>query len=279
MSVRLSVSKAISKVAVHLVLAVMMLIFLYPVIWLLQFSLKPHVEAFKVPIDWTFVPNFVHYRNLLFEGVFLGRLLNSFIASGTATVLSIAVGAPAAYALSRLRARGKNLILLTVLTSRMAPPIAFIVPYFLIYIQLGLTDRLVGLILIYTAFSLGLVVWSLWAFFDAVPKELDQQAQIDGASTMQILLKIILPVAVAGLASTGVLCFVLAWNDFIFALILTRTRAVTAPVEITKAMAYQAEELGMVAAGAIIVATPAIIFSIIVRKYLRSGMLGGALKG
>jgi multiple sugar transport system permease protein len=135
------------------------------------------------------------------------------------------------------------------------------------------------LILIYTGFSLWLVVWSLWAFFDAVPKELDQQAQIDGASTMQILLKVILPVAVAGLASTGVLCFVLAWNDFIFALILTRTRAVTAPVEITKATAYQAEELGMVAAGAIIVAAPAIIFSIIVRKYLRSGMLGGALKG
>jgi multiple sugar transport system permease protein len=162
MSVKLSASKSISKIAVHLTLVVMMLIFLYPVIWLLQFSLKPLVEAFKVPIDWIFIPNFVHYRNLLFDGVFLGRLLNSFVASSGATVLALVVGAPAAYALSRMRARGKSLILLTVLTSRMAPPIAFIVPYFLIYIQLGLTDRLIGLILVYTGFSLGLVVWSLW---------------------------------------------------------------------------------------------------------------------
>jgi len=274
-----TVSKPLKWIATHLVLLIILIVMLYPVIWLLQFSLKSHVDAFKVPIDWTFIPNFINYKNLIANGSFPTRLLNSFITSGVSTVIAIAIGAPAAYALSRLRSRHKNKILLLVLTSRMAPPIAFIVPYFLIYVQLNLTDTLFGLILIYTAFSMGLVVWSMWGFFDSVPIELDQQAQIDGANTIQTLFHIVIPVAVAGLASTGVLCFILAWNDFLFALILTRSHAVTAPVAITQAMAYQAEDLGRVAAGAIVVALPAVIFSIIVRKYLRSGLAAGAVKG
>jgi multiple sugar transport system permease protein len=276
---RLSVSKPLKWTYVHIITILLLIIFLYPLIWLLQFSLKPHVEAMRVPIDWTFIPDFRNYVSLLFEGDFSRKLLNSLVASSFSTLLAISIGSPAAYALSRLRSRYKSAILLGVMTSRMAPPIAFIVPYFLLYVHVGLTDSLFGLILIYTGFNMGLVVWSMWTFFDTVPRELDQQAQIDGASTLQTLYRIIMPVAVAGLASTGVLCFVLAWNDFLFALILTRSRAVTAPVEITKAMAYQAEELGKVAAGAIVVATPAIIFSIIVRKYLKTGLAAGAVKG
>jgi multiple sugar transport system permease protein len=166
-----------------------------------------------------------------------------------------------------------------VLASRMVPPISFIIPYFLIYINVGLIDTRIGLIIIRVGFSLGLIVWAMWTYFDEIPVELDEAAEIDGASVRQTIWHVILPMAGGGLTSTGILCFIMAWNDYLFALILTRTRAVTAPVEITRALAYQAEDLGLATAGAVIVALPAILFSLFVRKYLRSGIMGGALKG
>ena len=264
---------------VHVLLILTLLISIYPIYWVLQLSLKTHVEAFKTPPSWIFVPTFKNYQRLLVGGVFPSRLLNSFIVSTVATVVALLIGTPAAYVFSRLRFRFKKAVFLFVLASRMIPPISFILPYFMVYVQLGLMDTRTGLILIYMAFSMGLVVWSMWTFFDEIPMELDEAAEVDGASVLQTLWRVILPVSASGLTSTGILTFVMAWNDFLFALILTRTQAVTAPVQITVALAYEAEDLGLMTAGAIAVAVPTILFTLIVRKYLRQGMLKGAVKG
>jgi multiple sugar transport system permease protein len=276
---RLSTSKMWKWVVTNSLILLAVLIFLYPLLWLMQFSLKSHVEAFSTPIKWIFKPNFSSYIDLFTQGRFLERMFNSFFIATISTILALSVGTPAAYALSRMRSKLKRVILVGAMSSRMVPPIAFLVPYFIIFVNVGLIDTRFGMIIAYTAFNIGLVTWSMWTFFDGVPKELDEQARIDGATVFQTLVKIILPLGVAGLASTAVLCFVMAWNDFIFALILTRSRAVTAPVEISRSMAYQALNLGRVAAGAVLVGTPAIIFSVIVRKYLRSGLTAGAVKG
>jgi multiple sugar transport system permease protein len=271
--------RTINWTVVHIILIVLLVLALYPVYWVLQISLKTQVEAFKTPPSWIFRPTFIHFKSLLTGGRFPNRILNSFIIATCSTAFALVIGTPAAYVFSRLRFRFKNFTLILVLASRMVPPIAFIIPYFLAYVRIGLIDTRLGMIIIRVGFSLGLVVWSMWTYIDEIPIELDEAAEMDGATVLQILRRIIMPISAGGLTSTGILCFVAAWNDYLFALILTRTRAVTAPVEITTAMAYQAEDLGVATAGAIIVAVPAIFFSLVVRKYLKTGIMGGAVKG
>ena len=269
---------AYRSIGIFILVAIALSLSFYPICWVIQLSMKSHVEAFKFPPSWIFKPSFSNYRRLFAGTDFPKRLLNSLIIATLSTIFALAVGTPAAYVFSRKRFKHKNLLLLLVLTSRMIPPVVFIVPYFMVYINVGLIDTRVGLILIYVTFSLGLVVWSMWTFFDEIPTELDEAAEVDGATVLQTIRKVILPVAVAGLASTGILCFIMAWNDFIFALVLTRTNAVTAPVEITKAMAYEAEDIGLMTSGSLVISFPALLFAIIVRKYLRKGVLGGAVK-
>ncbi|MBN2552650.1 MAG: carbohydrate ABC transporter permease [Spirochaetales bacterium] len=265
--------------AILLVVTIVAVLFsFYPIYWVIQLSVKSHVETFRIPPSWIFKPTFSNYQRLFQNSLFPKRLLNSLIISSLSTLFALAVGTPAAYVFSRRRMKHKRLLLLMVLTTRMIPPIVFIIPYFMVYIRVGLIDTRLGLILIYVTFSLGLVVWSMWTFFDEIPTELDEAAEVDGASVLQTIWKVILPVAAAGLASTGILCFIMAWNDFIFALILTRTNAVTAPIEITKAMAYEAEDIGLMTTGSLVVSFPALIFALITRKYLRKGVLGGAVK-
>ncbi|UCF98398.1 MAG: carbohydrate ABC transporter permease [Spirochaetaceae bacterium] len=271
-------TNAYKSIGIFILVVIALSLSFYPIYWVIQLSMKSHVEAFKFPPSWIFKPSFSNYQRLFAGTAFPKRLLNSLIVATLSTLFALAVGTPAAYVFSRKKFKHKNLLLLLVLTSRMIPPVVFIVPYFMVYINIGLIDTRLGLILIYVTFSLGLVVWSMWTFFDEIPTELDEAAEVDGASILQTIWKVILPVAIAGLASTGILCFIMAWNDFIFALVLTRTNAVTAPVEITKAMAYEAEDIGLMTSGSLAISFPALLFAIIVRKYLRKGVLGGAVK-
>src|SRR5262249_6961159 len=196
----------------------------------------------------------------------------------TSTALSMAIGVPAAYALSRLGARS-NALSLWILASRMAPPTAFAIPYFLVYRQIELLDTLTGLVVIYLTFNLSLVIWMMRPFFDQTPRSLEEAAWIDGATFWQGFWKIALPLTAPGLAATAILCFLFAWNDFFFALILTRTEAMTAPVAVVNFMNYEGWEWGRIAAGGTMIMLPVLLFSFVVRRYPVSGLTGGAIKG
>jgi multiple sugar transport system permease protein len=161
----------------------------------------------------------------------------------------------------------------------MAPPLAFTLPYFLIYRHLDLLDTRTGLVVIYLTFNLSLVIWMMRAFFDATPRSLDEAAWIDGASVWQGFLRIALPLAAPGLATTAILCFLFSWNDFFFALILTRTEAITAPVAVVNFLNYEGWEWGRIAAGATMVMLPVLVFALLVRRYLVSGLTAGAVRG
>jgi multiple sugar transport system permease protein len=154
----------------------------------------------------------------------------------------------------------------------MAPPVAFTIPFFLAYRFLGLIDSLVGLVVIYLTFNLALVVWLMRNFFEGVPRALEEAAWIDGCGVWNRFRLIALPLAAPGLAATGVLCFILSWNDFFYALILTRTKAMTAPVAIVNFMQYEGWEWGKIAAGGTLVMLPVVIFTIFVRRYLVRGL-------
>ncbi|MBF9028591.1 ABC transporter permease subunit [Rhodobacterales bacterium FZCC0188] len=260
---------------VHFILLLMM----FPVLWIVILSIKTDADIVAWPPKLLFSPTIENYA-ALFEGEFLKSFWNSLVTSVSSTVIALVIGVPGAYALSRLgRTTGSNMLSLFILATRMAPPIAFTIPYFLAYRYTGLLDTKLGLTIIYLTINLSLVVWIMRTFFDTVPHTLEEAAWIDGASLRQTFFKVILPLTGPGLAATAILCFLYAWNDFFFALVLSRTEARTAPVAVVNFLNYEGWEWGKVAAGSVMVMTPVLIFSLLVRKYLVSGMTAGAVKG
>jgi multiple sugar transport system permease protein len=252
---------------------------LFPFYWLLMLSLKTQNQAFATPPLFVFWPTFEHYIDLALHTDFPRFFGNSVIVAVGTVFLSLLLGVPAAYGFSRWKTRASGLLLAWILVLRMVPGLTYIIPLFLIYKQLDLLDTHLGLVLIYTIFNLALVIWCMQAFFDEVPHTLEESAYVDGATQFQAFMRIILPLASPGLAATAVLCFLFSWNEFLFALIITRFNARTAPVGITNFMAYEGVEWGRVAAGSVIILVPVLLFAVIVRRYLVRGLLAGALKG
>jgi multiple sugar transport system permease protein len=268
----------LSIILIYAQTILLLAITLFPVLWLIQLSLKVESEAFRMPPKLWFVPTFENYLALL-QGKFARSFGNSLVVSVATTLISLLLGVPAAYALSRAGVQADKGIALWILTTRMAPPIAFAIPFFLTYRYLGLIDTLVGLIVIYLTFNLSLVIWMMRTFFDGLPRSLEEAAEIDGATPWGAFLRIALPLAGPGLATTAIFCFLFAWNDFFFALVLTRSRAQMAPVAIVNFMNYEGWEWGKIAAGGCMIMLPVVAFSLLVRRYLIRGLTAGALKG
>ena len=262
----------------HVLVIVLVLLVMFPFVWLLVMSFKTVDDIFAWPPKWFFTPTIENYTGL-WQGDFPNSFANSLITSVGSTAIAIVLGVPGAYALSRMSMGKSNQLSILILASRMAPPIAFTIPYFLAYRYIGLLDTKIGLILIYLTFNLSLVIWLMRSFFDATPRALEEAAWIDGASLWQGFIKIILPLSGPGLAATAILCFLYSWNDFFFALILTRTEAMTAPVAIVNFMDYEGWAWGKIAAGGAMVMLPVLVFSMLVRRFLIQGMTAGAIKG
>ena len=261
---------------VEIVAVALLILVLSPALWLLLMSFRHNADIMAT--DIRFNPTLENYV-ALWTGGFPASFLNSLLASGSSTLVSLLLGVPAAYVMARHRFRGHQQIALWILVTRMAPPIAFTIPYFLVYRHLELLDTLTGLIIIYLTFNLSLVIWMMRPFYDQLPRSLEEAAWIDGATMWQGFYKIILPLSGPGLAATAILCFLFAWNDFFFALILTRTEAMTAPVAVVNFMNYEGWEWGRIAAGGTMIMLPVLVFSFVVRRYLVHGLTGGALKG
>jgi multiple sugar transport system permease protein len=262
----------------HIAIAGVLIVLLSPFLWLLQMSFKSNDLILQFPPPLIFTPTLENYTSL-WHSAFSASFINSLLSASFSTALALLLGIPAAYALSRWEERGKHALSFAVLVTRMAPPIAFTIPFFLFYRWIGLLDTVTGLVLIYTSFNLPLVIWMMQPFFETVPQSLEEAALMDGASTRAIFLKIVLPMVTPGIAATAILCFLYAWNDFFFALILTRTNARTAPVAVVNFMNYEGWEWGKIAAGGSLVMAPVLIFSLAVRRYLVSGLTAGAVKG
>ncbi|HRY23605.1 MAG: carbohydrate ABC transporter permease [Geminicoccaceae bacterium] len=257
-------------------LAVAILLFvMIPFFWMVQMSFRPNDDIFGYEL--LFSPTVEHYT-ALWHGNFPTSFLNSVLSSGISTILALIVGTPAAYSLARWEFRGKEQVGLWILATRMAPPIAFTIPFFLAYRYLGLSDTILGLVLIYLTFNLALVIWMMQTFFATVPKSLEEAAWIDGCSVWGAFLRITLPLTAPGLAATAVLCFIFSWNDFFYALILTRTNAQTAPVAIVNFIQYEGYEWGKIAAGGTLVMMPVVVFTMLVRTYLVRGLTAGGIK-
>jgi multiple sugar transport system permease protein len=265
-----------NRAIIHALAIGLALLVLAPFLWLLRMSFETNAEIFAFPPHLWFSPTVDNYA-ALWHGDFRNSFVNSAVVTAASTALSMLVGVPAAYALARMRSRSDALSL-WIIASRLAPPPAFAIPYFLAYRSMHLLDTRFGLIVIYLTFNISLVIWLMRSFFENAPRALEEAAWIDGAGFSRALFSVVLPTAAPGLAATAILCFVFSWNDFFYALILTRSSAMTAPVAVVNFMNYAGWEWGRIAAGGTMVMLPVLVFSLAVRRFLINGLTTGAVK-
>jgi len=265
----------LSRHARALTVALLLVVVLSPFLWLVQLAFRPAADIFDDSL--LFTPTLDGFISLL-QGNFPKSFGNSLLVSTLSTCFSLLIGVPAAYALTRWNFKGRDRIALWILVTRMAPPIAFTIPFFLAYQYLGLQDTVVGLAIVYLTFNLAIVIWLMQTFFEAVPATLEEAAWIDGCGIWQAFWRVSLPLTAPGLAATAVLCFIFSWNDFFYALILTRTNAITAPVAIVNFLQYEGWEWTKIAASGTLVMFPVVVFTVLVRKYLVRGLTAGGVK-
>jgi multiple sugar transport system permease protein len=316
-AVRTSGEIAANRVAIAAVI-VITLIFLAPIYWITATAFKPRNLATTIPPTIVFTPEispFVKlftkrsqlreapspeeyeaapwWERLIFDGGekvvrsgrgevqlsgYPDRFMNSLIVAITSTVLAVGMGTFTAYGFSRFKVKGEGDLLFFILSTRMLPPVVVAIPMFLMYRVVGLNDTHWGLIILYTAFNLSFSVWLMKGFMDEIPKEYEEAALVDGYTRMQAFFKVVLPEAATGIAATAVFCFITAWNEYAFALIMTNRRAQTAPPFIPSQVGSGLPDWTVIAAGTFLFLLPVAIFTFLLRNHLLRGMSFGAIR-
>ena len=254
---------------------------LIPVAWMVSLSLKPADQL----EDKKFLPSeidFANYESLFDNSIFTSALANSLIIASISTLISIVLAAMAAYALARLDFAGKAVILSGALAVAMFPPISIVGSLFDVWRTIGLFDTKIGLIIPYMTFTLPLAIYTMSAFFREIPWELEQAAQVDGATPFQAFRKIIVPLAAPGVFTAAILVFIFAWNDFIFANTLTSTdnaRTVPAALAFFTGGSQFEQPIGAISAAAVVVTIPIIVMVLIFQRRIVAGLTAGAVKG
>ncbi|MFZ9950459.1 MAG: carbohydrate ABC transporter permease [Gemmobacter sp.] len=298
------------KLVSGLLVGLYALITLLPLLWIIATGFKSSADAIAYPPKLVFEPTLEGYVNLFttqtrqtpemlaadppttwYERIvsekgmviagpsrFGERFLNSIIIGFGSTFLSVFLGTLAAYAFSRYRVPLKDDLLFFILSTRMMPPIAVAIPIFLMFRTLGLSDTHAGMILLYTAVNLSLAVWLLKGFIDEIPREYEEAALIDGYSRFHAFVKVVLPQAATGIASTAIFCLIFAWNEYAFAVLLTSGTAQTAPPFIPTIIGVGGRDWPAVAAGATLFLLPVMVFTILLRKHLLRGITFGAVR-
>jgi len=253
-------------------------VFLFPVYWLFMTAFKSPEEIFSNPPTW--FPSRIHWVNFrdLAEDGDLRSIWNSVVIASVSTVLAMLLGTMAAYSLARFRTGGEKLAVWAI-SVRMVPPIVLAFPLFLMFASLGLVDTYEALIAIYVTINLPYVIWMMRGFIEDIPRELEDSALIDGCSRWQALVRVVFPMARTGLVATAVFAFVYAFNEFAFAIVMTRLEVVTFPVQITHHFQPMSTFWGRIGAMSIFGCLPVFFMIIAMNRFLVRGLSGGALKG
>jgi multiple sugar transport system permease protein len=254
------------------------LIVLFPVLWLAQMMVKPADIMFARPTVWTFTPTLDNFTYVLNQG-FSGFLLTSLIIAAVSTILVVIIGTPAAYAFSRYQMRGRDDLFLFVLATRMAPPVCLVIPFYLIYARIGLLDTHLGVIIAYLTFNLSFYVWVLSSFCRDLPIELEEAAATEGYGRLDIFRRITLPLLRPGITATAVLCFIFAWNEFLFAFLLGGKTVKTLPVAIPLLITNQGVKWGELAVVGMVALLPVMVVVFMMQKHIVRGLTMGAVKG
>ncbi len=273
-----AVKAKIKKIILVVIAAVVFGIILFPPVVLFLTSIKTELDALSFPPKWIFEPTQENYTTIFQFSPFTSYLLNSLIVASLNTGVVLVLGSLAAYSLARFKFKGADNLAFWILSIRMMPPVAAIIPIYIIMRNIRLLDTPWSLVITYLTFNLPFAVWMMRSFFQEIPREIEESALVDGCSVFRAFRSIALPLAAPGLAATGILTFIFSWNEFLFALILTGSKAVTLPVGITGYMKETGVNWGYMTAGGALALIPVLVFTVLVQKHLVKGLTMGALK-
>jgi multiple sugar transport system permease protein len=257
--------------------AAITVVFLFPIYWIATLSFQDGLTSSTFPPQFLFMPTLENYRDLFVESSFAPVLTNTVIIAVGTTVLALALGTPAAYALARFDVGSADRISFAVLGVRIVPSYVAVVPLFILLNQLGLFGTRAGVIVAISLVAVSFAIWMMRAFIAAIPVEIEDAARIDGCSRLGAIWRVVLPLAAPGLVATAVFTAILAWNEFVFVLILGGEAAKTMPVALGGLVTEERAEWGQLAAGGMLTMAPVIVFALLVRRYFLAGVTSGGV--
>lgn len=268
--------KLLKNALFYIVVIVTSLAVLFPFLWMLSSSFKTQADIVAWPPKLIFSPTLQNYQKVFGEQDFLKYFLNSTIVGGLAVGLSLILGLPAAYSISRFTQRK---LALFILLARLMPGISFLMPWYIIFSRLGLMDTYIALVLSHMLIALPIVVWIMSAYFNGIPVELEESAMVDGATRQYAFWAIILPMSGPGIITSVTLSFIFSWNNFMFSQVLSMEKTKTLPIAVYNFVSYAEVDWGGVMAAAVAIMAPAIVLTMIFQKFVVKGLTMGAVKG
>ena len=257
-------------------LAVCGLLGILPIAWMILASLKTNIDIYDPAKTFSFSPTLRNYSAVFEQENFLEFLVNSLIIGVGSTLLALVLGVPAAYSIQRF-SMGKSSVL--ILLSRVIPHVTLLVPWYFIFASLGLVGGYSSLVISHMFISVPLIVWVMIGVFEGVPEELEEAARVDGLTHIGAFIRIILPLAVPGIATSAMLSFIFSWNNFVFALVLSGTDTRTLPVAVFNFIGYASIDWGALMAACVSITAPMMVIALLGQKYVVAGMTAGAVKG
>ncbi len=269
--------KKISNAIQVTLIVIAAFIMLVPILWIFMAAFKNHLDVFQLKLFFT--PTLENFAEVFRSPYNLGeKLVNSTIVALVTVVFAIPIATAAAYSFSRFTLRGETLMLVTILATQFVPAVVIILPFFVMFRDVGLLDTRLGLILVNLAIVMPFAIWMIKGFIDGIPMDTEEAAMVDGSSRLQVIKNIVLPMAAPGLLTSGIFCFIIAWNEFLFALILTNRDAVTLPIGLALFRAEEGDLWNLLSAAGIIIMVPMFVLATLIRKYFVQGMTMGAVR-
>ena len=275
-------SNLLSKFVIHILIILFIVFLLFPLLWVFASSLKTTQEIYSgSPTIFPQQISLDHYRSVINGQLIFQSMWNSIIVGVISTILVVIISVPSAYAMVRYKSIVNNGILGWILVSQIFPVILIMIPLYMILRNLGLTDSLTGLTLIYVVWSLPFVLWMMHGYVKSIPFELEEAAVLDGASRSQVIFKVLMPLLLPAIGASALFSFISAWNEFFFALVLLKSPELgTLQVELARYTGMEGQaRTGPLAAASVIATIPSVLLFIFMRKWLTTGLVSGALKG
>lgn len=271
------IEKGLVKTGLYVFIAITLIWTLFPIFWIILTSFKTQQQMNTMPPLFIFKPTIATYLKLL-SGDTLASFKNSVLISVSSVVVGLLIGFPAAYVLARVKFRAKNQINFFILSMRMAPAFAFLIPYYLIFRTLGLVDTYPALIIINLTLTIPFSMWMLQGMIQDLTPEIEEAAMVDGCSPIEVIWRILLPILAPSISATAILSFVFCWNEFFFALILTGSNTRTVPVMLTSLIGLMGVDWVKMSAAGTLAIIPTILLALFAQKYLVKGLMMGAIK-
>lgn len=252
-------------------------VILLPIVWVFLAAFKQQVDVYQLKLFFT--PTLENFK-IIWGGQFdiKNKLINSVIVAGATVLITIPLATIAAYSFSRFRMVGGKILLVMILATQFVPAVVIVLPFFVFYRDLGLLDSRIGLVLIYLSLLMPFAVWMIKGFIDGIPLDTEEAAMVDGSSRIQVIKNIVLPMAMPGIITASIFCFILAWNEFIFAIILTTKDAQTMPVGLALFSTEEGTRWELLSAAGLIIMVPIFILALIIQKHFVKGMTMGAVR-